>query len=86
MPNGFDPVWMETVRIEIARDRLRLHQRGHLQEGQKGSSTDDDGGGVGDDDVPPTDFSIIVWNNCGQGQGQSKQAKVGWLVGYFQYF
>lgn len=70
MPNGFDPVWMETVRIEIARDRLR-----HLRDGRKGSSDGGDGENhVSDND---TDFSVIVWNCGGNGRRRSRRAKVG---------
>lgn len=63
MPNGFDPVWMETVRIEIARDRLRSgapssRRRSRGGEGLADADADDGGNGV----VPPSDFSIIVWN------------------------
>lgn len=74
MPNGFDPVWMETVRIEIDRDRLR-----HLREGRKGS-TDNGGAENHASDNDATDFSIIVWNCGGQGRGQSRQARVGAVI------
>lgn len=75
MPNGFDPVWMETVRIEIARDRLR-----HLREGRKGSTDDGDDDNHASQHNEATDFSIIVWNCGGQDRGQSRQAKVGAVV------
>jgi len=72
MPNGIDPVWMETVRIEIDRDRLRSH-KGQ----QTGNGRAHNGGGVhgGANDALPSDFSIIVWNRL-QGRGQAQLEKV----------
>ncbi len=88
MPNGVDPVWMETVRIAINRDRLRSHK------GQrKGHGSANDGGGDhgSRNEALPSDFSIIVWNRL-QGRGQAQPEKVEdfesmeacFLVGLFQ--
>lgn len=72
MPNGTDPVWMETVRIEVPRDRL-WSRESHIQSrGGEGLAVADSGDG---NDVPPSDFSIIVWNRV-QEQGRSQRVKV----------
>lgn len=71
MPNGFDPVWMETVRIEIARDRLRLQNRQH--EGEEGRGPK---GNNRDSSPAPNDLSIIVWNRV-QGRRQTHPDEVG---------
>lgn len=76
MPNGFDPVWMETVRIEIDRDRLRPRASQRYSRGGEGLDGIDDGGGT---DVPPSDFSIVVWNLV-QEQERSQRDKV-WMLG-----
>lgn len=72
MPNGSDPVWMETVRIEIPRVRLRSCAT-HLQSQRGEGVAAADGGDR--DDVQPPDFSIIVWNRV-QEQGRSQRIKV----------
>lgn len=84
MANGFDPVWMETVRIEIARDRIRTQR---WPEARREDGTDDndsygrDRDDNGDDGVVPANFSIVVWT-CFQGEGhrQPQSDKVGALV------
>lgn len=73
MPNGFDPVWMETVRVEIARDRLRSHASHRHSRGGEGLADTD--GGLGNDS-PPSDVSITVWNLV-QERGRSQREKVG---------
>ena len=71
MPNGVDPVWMETVRIEIDRGRLRPQSGTHA-----GEEVANNGGRIGrGKDSTPADFSIIVWNRV-QGRGQPRTEKV----------
>lgn len=77
MPNGCDPVWMETVRIEIARDRVRLHNRQHKGEQGHGPQGND-----GDCYPSPNDFSIVVWNRV-QGRRQTHPDEVGVQVFVF---
>lgn len=72
MPNGSDPVWMETVRIEIPRDRLRSHAPHLKSRGGQGLAVASGGDG---NDAPPYDFSIIVWNRV-QEQARSRRVKV----------
>lgn len=59
MPNGSDPVWMETIRIEIARHRLRSHAP-HCHSRVEKSVAEIDNGAA--DDVPQSDFTVTVWN------------------------
>lgn len=81
MPNGVDPVWMETVRIEIDRDRLRSH-KGQ----QKGNGLANNDGGSGSETLP-ADFSITVWNRLeGRGQAQPEKVEVCVLAGLFQSY
>ncbi|CAM9193761.1 unnamed protein product [Scytosiphon promiscuus] len=73
MANGCDPVWMETIRVEIARDRAwtqRRHRGGgadfthHHERKDRGDGEDD----ADDHDVMAAHFSIMVWNHV-QSQG-----------------
>lgn len=55
MPNGSHPVWMETVRIEIGRDRLWRQQQQQEQEAHPSLRN------------IAADFSITVWDCPGRG-------------------
>lgn len=61
MPNGSDPVWMETVCVEIARERFFLHGQQHQDGIQDPSLTSMDA---------HSDFSITVWDRSVQEQQQ----------------
>ncbi|CAM9127974.1 unnamed protein product, partial [Hapterophycus canaliculatus] len=77
MANGADPVWMETIRLEIVRDHVRTQRR------QKGGIVDvaHHREGNDDDGVVPADFSITVWNHIQGGGPRALQSDKCELVG-----